>query len=247
MTISILLSKMATLLLGAATASAFRQNAENENQLTLDSDFERDNGNGNMNYDAFPSSRKLKKKTTEVKCGDKFNNQTVVLTQDLVCGCDELYQLYNNTNSSHYCEIEYNNSNYSNNTMQCWPNIISMDGPDAVLDCQGHSIIGNDTCNFTINDNSNSYKKLNYFAIGISLMNGAKAMNCHEQKAWWGGQILNDGYIQDLSFMSNQIDGLNIFGGGYVDGSDFAFNKYNGILAKRGSSDVDRQVTIVNR
>ena len=198
---------MATLLLGAATASAFRLSADNENQLTLDSDFERDNGN--MNYDAFPSSRKLKKKPAKVKCGDKFNNQTVVLTQDLVCSCDELYELYNNTNSSHYCEVEYNNSQYSNTTKQCWPNMISMDGLDAVLDCRGHSIIGNDSCNFTINDNSNSYKKLNYFAIGISLMNGAKAMNCHEQNAYWGGQIQNYGYIQDSSFMSNQGNGLN--------------------------------------
>lgn len=246
MTISILLSKMATLLLGAATASAFLLSADNENQLTLDSDFERDNGNGNMNYDAFPSSRKLKKKPadTDVKCGDKFNNQTVVLTQDLVCGCDELYQLYNNTNSSHYCEIEYNNSNYSNNTKQCWPNIISMDGPDAVLDCRGHSIIGNDSCNFTINDN---LKWLNYFAVGISLMNGAKAMNCHEQNAYWGGEIQNYGYIQDSSFMSNQGNGLAIVGGGHVEGSDFAFNKLVGILAQRRSGYADRQVTIVNR
>jgi hypothetical protein len=197
-----------------------------------------------MNYDAFPSSRKLKKKTTDVKCGDKFNNQTVVLTQDLVCGCDELYQLYNNTNSSHYCEIEYNNSQYSNTTKQCWPNMIFMDGPDAVLDCQGHSIIGNDTCNFTINDNR---KWLNYFAFGISLMNGAKASNCHEQKVWWGGKILNDGYIQDSSFMSNRNNGLYIIGGGHVDGSHFAFNKNNGIFVQGRSGDTDRQVAIVNR
>ena len=234
---------MATLLLGAATASAFRLSADNENQLTLDSDIERDNGN--MNYEAFPSSRKLKKKPTEVKCGDKFNNQTVVLTQDLACGCDELYQLYNNTNSSHYCEVEYNNSQYSNTTKQCWPNMISMDGPDAVLDCRGHSIIGNDSCNFTIN--YNSYTKLNYFALGINLMNGAKASNCHEQNAYWGGQIQNYGYIQDSSFMSNQRNGLFIQGGGHVEGSHFAFNKINGIVVQRRSGYADRQVTIVNR
>jgi hypothetical protein len=240
---------MATLLLGAATASAFRLNAENENenQLTLDFDIESERDNGNRNYDAFPSSRKLKmkKNPTKVKCGDKFNNQTVVLTQDLVCSCDELYELYNNTNSSHYCEVEYNNSQYSNTTKQCWPNIISMDGPDAVLDCRGHSIIGNDSCNFTIN--YNSYTKLNYFANGIILMNGAKAMNCHEQNAYWGGQIQNYGYIQDSSFMSNQGNGLNIVGGGHVEGSDFAFNKLVGILAQRRSGYADRQVTIVNR
>ena len=236
---------MATLLLGAATASAFRLNAENENQLTLDFDFDRDNGN--RNYDAFPSSRKLKmkKNPTKVKCGDKFNNQTVVLTQDLACGCDELYQLYNNTNSSHYCEVEYNNSQYSNTTKQCWPNMISMDGPDAVLDCRGHSIIGNDACNFTIN--YNSYTKLNYFAVGINLMNGAKARNCHEQKAFWGGVIRHYSYIQDSSFMSNHGNGLNIVGGGHVEGSDFAFNKLVGILAQRRSGYADRQVTIVNR
>jgi hypothetical protein len=125
--------------------------------------------------------------------------------------------------------------------------MISMDGLDAVLDCRGHSIIGNDSCNFTINNKG--YKNLNYFVLGISLMNGAKAMNCHEQKAYWGGQILNDGYIQDSSFLSNQGNGLSIVGGGHVDGSDFAFNKYTGIVAQRrsGDGDGDRQVTIVNR
>jgi hypothetical protein len=120
-----------------------------------------------------------------------------------------------------------------------------MDGPDAVLDCRGHSIIGNDSCNFTIN--KNSYKPLNYFALGISLMNGAKAINCHEQNAWWGGQIRNYGYIQDSSLMSNQGYGLNILGGGSVEGSDFAFNKNGGIVAQRRSGYADRQVTIVNR
>jgi hypothetical protein len=116
-----------------------------------------------------------------------------------------------------------------------------MDGPDAVLDCRGHSIIGNDSCNFTIN--YNSYTKLNYFANGIILMNGAKAMNCHEQNAYWGGQIQNYGYIQDSSFMSNQGNGLAIVGGGHVEGSDFAFNKLVGIFAGYA----ERQITIVNR
>ena len=115
-----------------------------------------------------------------------------------------------------------------------------MDGPDALLDCNEYIISGTISCDLDIH-----VKYMNSFAYGIRFMNGAKAMNCLEQKVYYGGVIENDGSIKDSSFVSNQKNGLRIYGGGHDDSSYFAFNNY-GILDLTSSGCADGQFSITN-
>ena len=98
---------------------------------------------------------------------------------------------------------------------------LTLEGEDAVLNCQGYTISqttvnidGTETGSAAAVDcdifPSNSAKRLRmkqecdiFFQFGVILKDGAKMMNCNIQKFWGGAEIRDGGEIQDSEFSLN--------------------------------------------
>ena len=135
-----------------------------------------------------------------IECGDTFTNESVVLSHDLFC-MDDVFLA-------------------SDEERRALNAAITLTGPSASIDCQGHSIrqiiiqqfltacpvglIGTDDP-FAPSDDRKGKKELCYFyyQAGILLVDGATAVNCKVENFHDGFLVLNGGEVRKSEALGN--------------------------------------------
>ena len=134
-----------------------------------------------------------------IQCGQTFTNEKVVLTGDLTCTDDvndATEQVLSTLNAA-----------------------ITLVGPDAVIDCKGHTVRQFSSGSAASCDKNPGRKRLNrsdrrkdmklncqiYFQVGIWLKDGATAKNCEAEQFYDGFLILNGGKVENSEAHWNKV------------------------------------------
>ena len=135
-------------------------------------------------------------------CGHTFTNENVVLSDDL------------------YCSVNFDFA--SDAELMALNAAITLTGPDASIDCKGHSIRQRTGVGFasecldlgwlpvgnpfmpTLGRKLMKVNCLIYFQTGILLIGGAKAINCHVEDFYEGYYIINGGQVLQSEAIGNR-------------------------------------------
>ena len=111
-------------------------------------------------------------------CGESFTDTKVVLTDNLNCGS----LVGGNPQDQEDCAV-------------------TLDGPEAEIDCQGNTLSQEATSPFYTNGP---------FVRGICLNNGATAINCNVQKFFDGIRVTDGAEVRN-SFLTSNFNGIVAF------------------------------------
>jgi hypothetical protein len=144
----------------------------------------------------------------DIECGDVFTNEKVVLSDDLFC-TDEV-------------------SDATNSELRTLNAAIKLSGPDASIDCKGHTVrqvttesaAACDTFPGQSLDPSFLRKQMKqncqlYYQVGIWLEDGATAINCNAEQFYDGFMVLTGGKVKRSEAASNRR-GFFIQGSGEI-------------------------------
>ena len=154
-------------------------------------------GKACMNHDPIDDEEEFCEEDMVIACGDTFTNEKVVMSNDLFCK--------DNVNDATDDELEALNA------------AITVSGPDATIDCKGHSItqLVSGDVGSPCSRGAGSYEVASpirkamkewcgiYYQAGIMLVDGAKAVNCDVGNFHDGFLILNGGEVKQSEASGN--------------------------------------------